>query len=126
MVLEGKKIDLATGYVNVIWQGDADEYAIRALMLCDSPPFILNITGAETESVRKIADEFGKRFGKQPEFTNTEQPTALLSNASKAHHILGKPKVNLQTMIDALSAWLIEGGELIDKPTHFQEREGNF
>ena len=29
-------------------------------------------------------------------------------------------------MIEQLAAWLEQGGETIDKPTHFQERKGNF
>ncbi|HLF32803.1 MAG TPA: NAD-dependent epimerase/dehydratase family protein [Cyclobacteriaceae bacterium] len=126
MVKSGEKIDLRTGFVNVIWQGDADEYALRSLKLCSSPSAIFNITGPKTESVRKIAGEFGKRFGKAPDFINTEQPTALLSNASRVGKLLGHPRVNLQMMIDALSKWLSEGGETIDKPTHFQERKGKF
>lgn len=125
-VLEGKAIDLTMGSVNVIWQGDANEYAIRSLLHCDNPPKILNVTGPETISVRWLAEEFGKRFDKEVEFVNEEQSTALLNNSSKAHQLFGYPKVPLQQMIDLTAEWLVNNGETLNKPTHFQERKGEF
>lgn len=125
-VLEEREIDLATGHVNVIWQGDANEYALRSLKLCSTPPRILNITGPETVSVRWAAREFGKLFQKTPRFVNEEQPTALLNNATAAHQEFGYPKVTLKQMMEILARWLTEGGKTINKPTHFQERKGAF
>ena len=125
-VMEGREIDLATGHVNMIWQGDANEYALRSLKLCDTPPRILNVTGPETVSVRWAAQEFGKMFDKTPVFVNEEQPTALLNNASAAHRLFGYPKVTLVRMMEILATWLTSGGKTINKPTHFQERKGAF
>jgi nucleoside-diphosphate-sugar epimerase len=125
-VLEEREIDLTTGHANVIWQNDANEYALRSLKLCSTPPRILNSTGPETVSVRWAAQEFGKQLGKTPRFTGEEQPTALLNNAATAHRLFGYPRVSVQQMIELLSTWLSEGGELLQKPTHFQERKGKF
>lgn len=125
-VMEGREIDLSTGHVNVIWQGDANEYALRSLKLCDTPPRILNITGPETVSVRWAAQEIGKLLQKKPLFVNEEQPTALLNNATAAHQEFGYPKVTLKQMMEILVTWLTEGGKTINKPTHFQERQGAF
>lgn len=125
-VFDEKPIDLTMGNVNVIWQGDANEYAVRSLVHCDSPPKVLNVTGPETISVRWLAQEFGKQFGKEPAFVNEEQPTALLNNASQAHKLFGYPKVSLHQMIDMTASWIKNDGEVSDKPTHFQEREGAF
>jgi hypothetical protein len=36
-VLAGQTIDLAMGHVNVIWQGDANNYIARSLPLASSP-----------------------------------------------------------------------------------------
>lgn len=119
-------IDLTMGVVNVIWQGDANEYAIRSLLHCDSPPKILNVTGPETISVRWLAKKFGERLNKKPLFLNEERSTALLNNASKAHQLFGYPNVSLLKMIDMTAEWILNDGEVSDKPTHFQEREGAF
>lgn len=125
-VYSNKPIDLTMGSVNVIWQGDANEYAIRSLRHCDSPPKILNVTGPETLSVRWLAEQFANRFDKEALFTGEEQPTALLNNASQAHKLFGYPSVSIQKMIDMIADWVKSGGEVSDKPTHFQEREGAF
>ena len=125
-VLESKPIDLSMGYANVIWQGDANEVALRSLHLCSAPAEILNVTGPETVSIRQLAAEFGKLFSREPRFENTEHETALLSNASKMTELVGHPSVSLEQMINWTAHWLKRGGETLDKPTHFQERKGAF
>ena len=125
-VFAGKPVNLLTGNVNVIWQSDANEMAIRSLLHCDSPSKILNITGPETVSIRWLAHEFGKHFNVEPEFINEEQPTALLSNAAESFRLFGYPKVTLKEMIEITANWLKSGGETINKPTHFQERKGKY
>lgn len=125
-VMEGNAIDLTMGSVNVIWQGDANEYAVRSLLHCNVPPKTLNVTGPETISVRWLAEEFGARLNKLPIFKNEEQQTALLNNASNAHQLFGYPRVSLKEMIDMTADWLTNRGETYNKPTHFQEREGAF
>lgn len=125
-VYQGKPIDLRMGNVNVIWQGDANEMALRSLLHCEVPAKLLNITGPETASVRWIAETFGKLFDKQPLFENEENTTALLSNASEAFRLFGYPKVTLKKMMELMAAWVKQGGKTMNKPTHFQEREGKF
>ncbi|CAG4994055.1 hypothetical protein DYBT9275_01303 [Dyadobacter sp. CECT 9275] len=125
-VLNGKPIDLRTGHVNVIWQGDANEMAIRSLLHCESPSKILNITGPETVSLRWLAGEFGRIFKAEPQFVHEEQPTALLSNAAESFRLFGYPRTTLKQMIEITANWLLEGGKTINKPTHFQERQGQF
>ena len=62
------RFDLRMPYVNVIWQGDANSWCLRSFAHCQSPPFVLNITGPETLSVRDLAVEFGQHFGIEPIF----------------------------------------------------------
>ncbi|WP_047983341.1 NAD-dependent epimerase/dehydratase family protein [Ornithinibacillus californiensis] len=125
-VFNDKPVDLTTGHVNVIWQGDANEYALRSLLHCSTDPAILNITGPETISVRWLAEEFGRHFNKEVTFVNSETPTALLNNAGKAHKLFGYPSTSLQQMVEWTADWLKNDGQMIDKPTHFQERQGAF
>ncbi|MES3017274.1 MAG: NAD(P)-dependent oxidoreductase [Bacteroidota bacterium] len=125
-VMADKPIDLTTGNVNVIWQGDANEIAIRSLLHCDVPANILNVTGPETLSVKWLAEQFGLLLDKKPQFVNEIQPMALLNNASKAHKLFGYPRVTVREMIEMTVAWLQAGGKTINKPTHFQERKGQF
>ena len=119
-------IDLTMGNVNVIWQGDANRVALRALTVAASPPTILNLTGPETVSVRQLALRFGEIFARAPSFVGEEAGTALLSNAARAHHLFGYPRVPLDTMVRWVARWVIDGGPVLDKPTHFETRDGRF
>ena len=123
---EDRPINLAMGHANIIWQGDANEMALRCLKHCSNPPEIMNITGPETMSIRWAAEELAKRMGKEVNFTGTESETALLNNASKSHQLFGYPKVSLLQMIDWTAEWVQSGGDTWNKPTHFQERKGKF
>lgn len=125
-VKEERAIDLTTGHVNVIWQGDNNEFTLRSLHHCSAPAKLLNITGPETVSVRWLAKQFGKLFGKEPLFTGQEQSSALLNNAAESFRMFGYPKVGLKQMIEMTAEWLLHDGATIYKPTHFQEREGQF
>jgi nucleoside-diphosphate-sugar epimerase len=125
-VHEERPIDLAMGNANVIWQGDANAFALRALTLCQSPPTFLNVSGPETVSIRWLAEQFGQRLKKTPRFIGEEASTALLSNAGEAFRHFGYPRVPLSRVVDWTARWIEIGGPTLDKPTHFQEREGRF
>jgi hypothetical protein len=125
-VKERRPVDVSMGHVNVIWQGDANEIALRSLLHCSVPSKILNVSGPEIVSVRWLAGEFGKLFDETPKFTGQEQDTALLSNTAESSRLFGYPRVSLKQMIEVIAAWLNEGGKTINKPTHFQERAGQF
>ncbi len=125
-VHSGTPIDLGMGYANVIWQRDANSVALRAFSRCESPPFVLNLTGADTISVREVARKFGRLFEREPSFVGTEGATALLSNAALCHEIFQPETVSLDEMIRWTADWARQGGDSLGKPTHFQEREGAF
>jgi nucleoside-diphosphate-sugar epimerase len=125
-VKEGRPVDLRMGLVNVIWQGDANSACLRSLTLCQTPPLVLNLTGPETLPVRYIAERFGARFGVQPVWQGVESPNALLSNASKLHQLFGYPTVAPNDIIDWIADWISRGGPMLNKPTHFQTRDGKF
>ena len=125
-VLQDRPVNVSMGNVNVIWQGDANEIALRSLLHCSTPPKILNVTGPETLSVRWVAEQFGKQFQKQPAFEGEEQSTALLSNAAESVRLFGYPKTSVLQIIELVAEWLKQGGKVLNKDTHFQERKGKF
>ena len=125
-VFERRPVDLRMGHVNVLWQRDANSYCLRSFPHCQSPPLVLNITGPETLSVRLLAEKFGRRFGLKPVFSGEESDTALLSNAGRAHHLLGRPTVSAEQAMDWVAHWISHGGPLLNKPTQFATRDGKF
>jgi nucleoside-diphosphate-sugar epimerase len=102
---ERRPIDLRMGFVNVIWQGDANSVCLRSFVHCQSPPLILNLTGPEVLSVRDIAEEFGRHFGVEPVFEFEESPTALLSDATKSHGMFGCPDVKPAEVVEWIADW---------------------
>jgi nucleoside-diphosphate-sugar epimerase len=125
-IRDRKPIELAMGHFNAIWQGDANEVALRSLSLAAAPPAVLNVTGPETISLLQVARMLGERLGREPIFAGEEEPTALLSNAAKAHELFGYPRVTLGEMVDLVASWVALEGETYGKPTHFGERGGRF
>jgi hypothetical protein len=125
-VYERRPVDLRMGLVNVIWQGDANSVCLRSFAHCQAPPNILNLSGPETLSVRYLAQEFGRRFGVEPVLSGEESNTALLTNAAKVHQMFGYPEVSALDLIDWTAAWIASGGGSLNKPTHFQVRDGRF
>ncbi|WNI25896.1 NAD-dependent epimerase/dehydratase family protein [Streptomyces sp. ITFR-16] len=126
-VRAGEPVDVTTGHANVVWQGYANEVALRALgHATGGEPFTLNLTGPETASVRRLAQWFGEEFGKEPVLAGTEAPTALLSDASRCHALFGYPDVALRTLVTWQADWLRRGLPLSGKPTKFQVRDGRF
>jgi len=125
-VKAGQPVDLTMGAANVIWQGDANAQALALLAHCATPPFVLNVTGPEMVSIRRLAERFGDLLGVKPSFVGQEAGTALLSNAAKAQQMFGYPRVSLDQMIAWTANWVNRGGPTLDKPTHFETRDGRF
>ena len=125
-VQRGEPIDLRMGHVNVIWQGDANDWALRCLAHASAPPFVVNVTGHETLAVRELAGRLGELLHRAPVFAGREAPDALLSNASLAHSLFGPPSVSTPTLLEWVSEWVRSGQPLLGKPTHFEERTGAF
>jgi nucleoside-diphosphate-sugar epimerase len=122
----GRTLDLSMGHVNVIWQGDANEQALRLLAHCTTPTRPINVTGTQKTSVRWLAGEFGKRFGRAPQFTGSEAPTAWLADTTEAQRLFGAPRVPLEKMIDWVAEWVLRGGPSLGKDTHFGTRDGKY
>lgn len=125
-ILAGVPVPLGMGYVNLIWQRDANAVVLRALEHCTSPPTVINLTGRTTYSVRDIGERCAARLEKHVEFSGVEGPTALLSNAAQSERIFGRPELDLDRIVAHVADWAASGGRSLNKPTHFEQREGRF
>lgn len=125
-VWQGEPVDLEMGYANVIWQGDANAVALQALELADVPAAVLNVTGPEVLSVRRLALEFGILLGVEPVLAGEEAPDALLNDAGRAFSLYGYPSVPVGRLVRWVAEWVRAGGPTLDKPTKFQVRDGRF
>ena len=118
-------IDLAMGHANVIWQGDASDWSLRALGACTTPATPLNVSGPMIR-IREVAEGLGRRLGIDPVFAGAEAPTAWLVDCSQAFALFGPPQVSLDTMLDWTADWVRGGGESLGKPTHYEARDGRY
>jgi nucleoside-diphosphate-sugar epimerase len=125
-VFTGKPVDVTMGHVNVLWQGEANEHALRLLAHCTSPTSPINVSGPEVLSVRSLAEEFGRRFAKKPAITGTEAPSAWLVDTRAAQKLFGPPRVPLARMLDWQADWIARGMPGLGKPTHFETRDGKY
>ena len=125
-VQRGEPIDVTTGWLNCIWQGDACARAIQCLEHVANPPLILNVTGPEKLSVRALATEFGRRLGRDPVIVGHEDSHAWLSDAIASMRLFGPPTVSVEGMIGLVADHVRGGGALLNKPTHFETRTGEF
>ncbi|PYJ07348.1 MAG: epimerase [Verrucomicrobia bacterium] len=125
-VLAGEPVELGMSWFNTIWQGDASAMTLCCFDHAMSPPLVLNVTGPELLSMRQTCEKFGELFGRKPVFAGMESPTALLSNPRRALEMFGQPRVAAGRLIAWVAAWLRNGGATLNKPTHFESRDGKF
>lgn len=125
-VWNGEPVDLTMARFNVVWQGDANRYALLALERAACPAARLNVTGPEILSTRTVAETFGALLQKPVHFTGQAGEACLLSNASRCHALFGPPRIGAETLIQWQAAWIMQGGRSLGKPTHFEVNNGEF
>jgi nucleoside-diphosphate-sugar epimerase len=124
-VMKREPIDLAMGHANIIWQGEANDWALRTLAHCTTPTTALNLSGPKV-SIREVARALGERLGVAPVLTGQEAPTAWLVDCSEAFGLFGTPQVSLDQMLDWTADWVQRGGASLNKPTHYEARDGKY
>ena len=119
-------VEVSNGWFNCLWQGDACDLILRALPLAASPPTVWNLTGLTTLPVREVALTLGELLDRPVNFQGHECDTALLSDSSKLHSALGSPMTPLINVIRWTADWVKNGGRCLNKPTHFEVRDGRY
>jgi len=124
-VRDGQPIDLTTGHVNVIWQGEANAQILRCLKQATTPTSAINVSGDVT-SVRWLAEQFAKRLDREPVFEGTAAEKGWVVDTTLARELFGPHAVSLDQMIDWTADWV--GRELggLGKPTHYEVRNGAY
>jgi nucleoside-diphosphate-sugar epimerase len=125
-VMDGTPIPIGTAYASVIWQGDSNAQILGALAHVTTPTTPLNVGGPEHMSVRLAAEEFGRRFGRKPVYQGEEAPTGWYNTTLAAQRLYGYPNVSLARMIDWVADWVLRDMPSHHKPTHYEERAGQF
>lgn len=124
-VFLGEPIPLASGYFNAIWQGDANELILRSLDLAASPAAAFNLSGPML-AVRDVAEKLGELLKRKPVFEGGETGTALVCNSSRLDRLLGAPSTPLDAILRCTAHWISRGGRSLEKPTHFETRDGKY
>lgn len=133
-ILRGEVISLATPAVNVIWQGDANRLALRALTRATVPSetvpaATLNVTGPIVR-VRDIATTLGTLFQREVRFdetsTSSAEPDVLLANTDALQQSLPFAAMPLLTLCEWTARWVQHGGRVLSKPTLFDVRDGRY
>lgn len=125
-VFSEQAVPLRMGHFNAIWQADASAMSLQALSHASTPPLVINITGPELLSVARVAQQFGELFQKEVRFEGAESGDALLNNAQKAFQLFGYPRTAIGRILPWIAGWVEQGVETLEKPTHFENRSGDF
>jgi nucleoside-diphosphate-sugar epimerase len=125
-VWAGEPIDLSMGNFNCIWQADANAVTLQAFDHVASPPYVLNLSGSETLSVRRVCEQFGRLMRREVTFVGAEAGLAFLNNAGLMLKRYGYPRVPPSQVIEWTADWVSRGGTSLGKPTHFETRDGKY
>jgi nucleoside-diphosphate-sugar epimerase len=123
-IQRSEPIGLSVGHFNGIWQADANAMSLASL--ADAPPFVLNVAGPELLSVQQVASQLGEMMGIEPVFTGQPGADAYLSCGHKGHELYGYPRRPIASVIRDAARWVQNGGEVLNKPTKFESRDGRF
>lgn len=127
-VLRGEPISLATPAANVIWQGDANRLALRALAAAQSPSVAVNVTGP-VASVKDIALHIAATLQCDVNFTGDvgdASPDTLLANTDLLKEMLPHDAMPVRTLCEWAARWVQSGQQLLSKPTKFDVRDGKY
>ena len=119
-------IDLSSGHTNVIWHGDVNNQVLRSLLFCETPCSPLNLGGLNPISIRDIANIFGEKFRREPQFLNMEKDTGWVNRTDLSQKLLGSPVVRLENMVEWVADWIERDLPNYGKPTRYEVRDGVF
>ncbi|MEP6763585.1 MAG: NAD-dependent epimerase/dehydratase family protein [Gemmatimonadaceae bacterium] len=124
-IFRGEPVSLLTRAVNVIWQGDANNLALRSLNSATIPGVAVNVTG-KIVLVKTIAERIAQRLEREPTYVEDTRGDLLLANTDRVQNIMPYNGLALETLCDWAADWVHSGSELLNKPTKYDVRDGKF
>ena len=124
-IFRGEPVSLATRAVNVIWQGDANNLALRSLAAAAVPGVAVNVTG-NIALVKNIAERIALKLGRELRFVDVVEGDLLLANTDRLLNLMPYDGMALETLCDWAAEWVQADGELLNKPTKYDVRDGKF
>ncbi len=125
-VRDGQPVNVGMSTASVIWQGDACDLILRTLEYTSAPPLTLNVSGMEPIRIGEVGIELGRLLGVEPTFEGVESNSALFVDCRRMAGLVGEPMTPLGQVLRWTADWLEAGGRTLDKPTHFDVRDGKF
>ena len=125
-VRDGQPVNVGMSTASVIWQGDACDLILRTLEHTSAPPLTLNVSGLAPIRIRDVAVEMGRLLEVEPEFEGVESDSALFVDCRRMAELVGEPLTPPATVLGWTADWLRAGGRTLDKPTHFEVRDGKY
>ena len=116
------------GHANIIWQGDANDWTLRALAHCDTPTSPLNLSGPTIAHPRGARRHWRSGSASSRCFTGQRgADTAWLIDCSAApSSCSARRRSALDRMLDWTADWVQRGGASLGKPTHYEARDGKY
>ena len=125
-VRDGETIDLTMGHANVIWQGDANAVALRCLAHATTPTTPINVTGPRpSRSPRWPANSAGCWARRRSSSASRRRPAGSTTPRAWSRSS-GRPACRSQKMIEWTADWLARDMKTINKPTHYEVRDGTY
>ena len=82
--------------------------------------------GVKLLSTRTVCERYGQLMDRKPVFIGSESADALLNNSALSQQLFGRPRIGVEHMMQWATDWIRRGGESLNKPTHFEVRDGKF
>jgi hypothetical protein len=117
-------IDLSMGHANVIWQGDANDWALRALAHCTAPTRGLNVSGPAVR-IREVARPWRSAWAWR-RVHRAGGADGLAGRHRRGREAVRPAAVPMDTLLDWTADWVARDMASLGKPTHYEARDGKY
>ena len=125
-VRDGETIDLSMGHVNVIWQGDANRWRCVASRTPRRRPRRSMSPDRRRSRCDGSPPSSASCWARRPSSPASRRRPAGSTIRARMVKEFGPPSVPLQKMIEWTADWLARDMATLNKPTHYEVRDGQY